>query len=310
MAVIDPSQTPLPHGAYTGGDTVNTGGDWWTQNAPSVRTGVATPQGAASAADPNAWNGIDPRLAQLYQQHGITTPGARGSGFQDAAYWNDLINKTGDWGYVSGRLGSDLSGSGPDAPTGSSYGGNGGSLSNLAPQDLSTGWTQPFTAPTADEAMNSPGIQAALKMGSQAIQRSAAAKGTLLTGGTLKDLTSFANDLGSQAYGDVWNRAMAERQNAQQTFFGNQDRLFGRNLSLAELGSGAAGAGGNLITGAGNATAAGQVGSANANIGALSGIANAAGSVASQMLPQNNSSYTVSLPGVPQSSYKIPNVMY
>jgi len=64
------------------------------------------------------WAGIDPRLAQLYQQHGITKPGAAGSGFTDAGYWNNTLGggAGGDWNYLSNRLGSDLSGNGPDQP--------------------------------------------------------------------------------------------------------------------------------------------------------------------------------------------------
>lgn len=71
---------------------------------------------SAPTVDP--WQGIDPRLVQLYQSHGIMTPGAAGSGFTDANYWNTnaINNAGGDWNYVLNRLGSDLSGTGPDAP--------------------------------------------------------------------------------------------------------------------------------------------------------------------------------------------------
>lgn len=64
------------------------------------------------------WSGIDPRLAKLYQSYGINTPGAAGSGFTDAKYWNDTLNGSagGDWNYIQNRLGSDLAGNGPDTP--------------------------------------------------------------------------------------------------------------------------------------------------------------------------------------------------
>ncbi|SRR5712692_1650942 len=64
--------------------------------------------------DQSAWQGIDPRLANLYQQHGIMTPGAAGSGFGDASYWNSKIGN--DWNYINNRLGADLSGTGTDQP--------------------------------------------------------------------------------------------------------------------------------------------------------------------------------------------------
>ncbi len=308
MAVLDPTQT------------VNTNGDWWQANQPSVRnatspiTNIQTPTGSTptaaqptqQAGDPNAliaqWKQTHPAsnpdlpgLVQFLNSHGLQATQATHAGGQLSD--DKIILNGGMW-----DLGSSFGapgGSWFDSPAvdyndPNAGGSGGGSNTNLSPQNLSTGWTQAFNAPSAEDAMKSPGIQAALKMGEQAIQRSAASKGTLLTGGTLKDLTSFANDLGSQAYGDVWGRAMSERQNAQSTFFGNQDRLFGRNLSLAELGSGAAKTGSDLNTQAGNAAAAGQVGSANANLGALSGIANAAGTIYSGIQARNGSSYTPS----------------
>ncbi len=318
MAVLDPSQ-----------QTVNTGGDWWQANAPSARTSAASTSagspisnlqvanpatntgvtggmapGQTPQGDPNAliaqWKQTHPAsnpdlpgLVQFLNSHGLQATQATHAGGQLSD--DKIILNGGMW-----DLGSSFGapgGSWFDSPAvdyndpNAGGSGGGGSNTNLSPQNLSTGWTQAFNAPSAEDAMNSPGIQAALKMGEQAIQRSAASKGTLLTGGTLKDLTSFANDLGSQAYGDVWGRAMSERQNAQSTFFGNQDRLFGRNLSLAQLGSGAANTGSDLNTQAGNAAAAGQVGSANANLGALSGIANAAGTTYSGIQARNQSSY-------------------
>ncbi len=303
---IDPS---IPSGLVG-----QNGQDWWGQNAPtaapSTRLGYnpppqtfatsqpgfagATPQPqGGQTADPNAiiaqWkqshpasNPDLPGLVKLLNDNGLQATQATHAGGQLSD--DKIILNGGMW-----DLGSSFGGQGGqwfDAPqvdyndpNANPNARQGGSNQNLSPQDLSTGWTQGFTAPTAEEAMNSPGIQAALKMGSQAIQRSAASKGTLLTGGTLKDLTTFANDLGSQAYGDVWSRAMGERQNAQSTFFHNQDNLFNRNLSLAQLGQGSANNASSYETQAGNAQAAGQVGSANAWGGAIGDIAGDIGSL-------------------------------
>jgi hypothetical protein len=166
-------------------------------------------------------------------------------------------------------------------------GGPPGSMSNLyTPSDLTAGWTQPFAAPTMDQFMNSPGIQAGLQLGQQALERSAASKGTLLTGGTLKDLSAFANDYASQKYGDVYGRAFGEYQDAKNTFFQNQGNLFNRNFSLAQLGENAAtqsglqgqnyaNAAGNLYGDLGNAQSAGTIGSANAWMPTLGAGANA-----------------------------------
>ena len=91
-----------------------------------------TPNGTGTSTNSSnsAWGGIDPRLQQLYQSYGVNTPGAQGSGFTDASYWNGVLQKTGDWGYVSGRLGSDLSGKGPDTPGSGDVGNTSGNSSN------------------------------------------------------------------------------------------------------------------------------------------------------------------------------------
>jgi len=77
--------------------------------------GSAAPSATGAPAQPGqpATGNLDPRLSALYQKYGVT-PGARGSGLTDAAYWNDKI-RTGDAGYFLGRLEQDLAGKGPDA---------------------------------------------------------------------------------------------------------------------------------------------------------------------------------------------------
>jgi hypothetical protein len=63
-----------------------------------------------------------------------------------------------------------------------------------------------FVAPTYDEAFNDQGFQFALKEGRDALEKSAAAKGTLLTTGTLKDLDTFSQGAASQQYDKVYGR--------------------------------------------------------------------------------------------------------
>lgn len=65
-----------------------------------------------------------------------------------------------------------------------------------------------FQAPSYEEAMRDPGYQFALKQGTDALQGSAAAKGTLRTSGTLKDLMQYGQGMAAQQYGDVYNRAL------------------------------------------------------------------------------------------------------
>src|SRR5262245_3044053 len=109
-----------------------------------------------------------------------------------------------------------------------------------------------------------PGYQFRLGEGLKALERSAAAKGTLLTGGTLKGLNRYAQDYASNEF-----------QNRYARLFGEQQNRFNQLRSLAGLGqASAAGVGeaagaygrsaGDLLTQIGNAQAGGIVGGANA----------------------------------------------
>lgn len=114
-----------------------------------------------------------------------------------------------------------------------------------------------------------PGYQFRLDQGTQALERSAAARGGLLSGGTLKDLTDYQQGAASQEYGNAYNRF----NNDQSSRFNRLASLAGigqtSNNSLANVGANTANNIGNNIIGAGNATAAGYVGSANALNGAI-----------------------------------------
>jgi uncharacterized protein YcbK (DUF882 family) len=123
-----------------------------------------------------------------------------------------------------------------------------------------------------------PAYQFDLNQGLQAIQRSAAAKGGLMSGGTLKSLNDYAQGQASNEYQNSYNR-----------FMNNQNTQFNRLASLAGLGQTANGAigqagmnmannVGNNIMGAANASGAAQIASGNAigsTLGSLgTGLAN------------------------------------
>lgn len=128
--------------------------------------------------------------------------------------------------------------------------------------------------PTGLDYTNDPGVQARLKMGTDAIQNSAAAKGTLLSGKSLADLNSYAQDYASNEYGNAFNRALQ-----------SQDAVFGRNLNLAQLGLAGAGQlssaygsnatnSGNLITNQGNANAAANIAQGNNDASTIANLGN------------------------------------
>lgn len=133
-----------------------------------------------------------------------------------------------------------------------------------------------------------PGYQFRMQQGTDAIQRSAAALGSLGSGSTLKALTNYSQDYASNEY-----------QNAYSRFTNNQSQRFNRLASLAGLGQTGNGvtaqAGmnsaneiGGYMTGAANAQGAAGIASANAWGNALSGTANTGmqGLMLSRLAPQ------------------------
>lgn len=68
--------------------------------------------------------------------------------------------------------------------------------------------SEAFRAPDEAAVYADPGYQFRLKAGQEALERSAAARGTLLTGGTMKDLTAYQQDLASQEYQKAYDRAL------------------------------------------------------------------------------------------------------
>ncbi len=73
-----------------------------------------------------------------------------------------------------------------------------------------------FVAPTAQEAANAPGTQFALQQAQLGSERSAAAKGSILSGGFQKELGNYLANVGSGLYGNTFN------QKLQGTGFNNQ----------------------------------------------------------------------------------------
>ena len=69
-----------------------------------------------------------------------------------------------------------------------------------------------FRPPTAADMARDPGYQFRLAQGQQALERSAAARGGLLSGGLARNLADYSQGLASQEYGQVYNRALGQNQ--------------------------------------------------------------------------------------------------
>jgi len=65
-----------------------------------------------------------------------------------------------------------------------------------------------FVRPDAQSILSAPGYQARLQSGEDALQRSAASKGLLRSGGTLKDLIQYGQNFASNEYNNEFNQAL------------------------------------------------------------------------------------------------------
>ena len=84
-----------------------------------------------------------------------------------------------------------------------------------------------FTAPTSGSLASDPGFQFRLAQGNQAAQRSAAAHGTLLTGGLQKSLANYNQGMASDEYGNAYNRALSSYTANRDTNQQNYGQLMG-----------------------------------------------------------------------------------
>lgn len=103
----------------------------------------------------------------------------------------------------------------------------------------------------SDQFRSSPGYMEGLNEGIGAIDRSAAGRGGIMSGNTLRDLTRFGNDYASKGFGDYYNRiagianqgynatgaTAGARQNLGQGVAGIQQNE-GNQLANADLASG------------------------------------------------------------------------
>ena len=134
-----------------------------------------------------------------------------------------------------------------------------------------------------DQFQQDPGYAFRQAEGMKALERSAAARGNLLSGSTLKGVQRFGQDLASQEYQNAFNRFQTERAARLNPL----QSLMGSGQSAANVMTGAAGQMGQNeatnIYGAGQARASGYIGQANALNTALGQI----GGIASSLPEQN-----------------------
>jgi hypothetical protein len=122
-----------------------------------------------------------------------------------------------------------------------------------------------------------PGYQFAMDEGTRAVEGSAAARGNLLGGGTLKALTRFGQGTADQQYGSYLDRFLKAANIGQNAA-----------AQTGSFGADASGRIGGYITDAGAAQAGGYLGQAKAFSDLVSNITNAGGYLAGRTGALNN----------------------
>lgn len=220
--------------------------DWFTTNAPATPPPPApTPPGPSAAgydlkklrdalaAHPE--RATPENLKAFIAAHpefatGVTIGGSKGNKLYapGGAYLADVIrgtsgpNPSWDWDESTGG----------SASTGSLGLGDFGSLAKR--------WDKTFVAPSADEVRNSPGYQFARDEGIHGIEASRAQQGTLLAGGTSKDIGTFATNLADTMYQTKYQNALSEYAQAYNIFRNDNNDIFNRFDTLSARGTSAA----------------------------------------------------------------------
>jgi hypothetical protein len=120
-----------------------------------------------------------------------------------------------------------------------------------------------------------PGYGFRLSEGQKALDRTAASRGGLLSGATLKGAQRYGQDLASQEYQNAYNRYQTNRANQLNPLQSLSGQGQTTANTLGSAGQNYANSAGEAYMGAGNARASGYMGSANSWNQALGGAANA-----------------------------------
>jgi hypothetical protein len=184
-----------------------------------------------------------------------------------------------------------------------------------------------FKAPSAEQARQAPGYQFGLQEGLGAQQASAAANGTLLTGGTQAALNQNAQNYADTNYNNVYNQALQTYGTNYNNWANQKTSEYNRLAGMAGMGQTAANTMNtdglqstsqmaNTLTNTGQqvgqqnnnaaaATASGYVGAGNAYSGMASGLGNSL-----SQLMMMRSLYGGSGSGGSGGSYSNPNDMF
>jgi hypothetical protein len=217
------------------------------QPPPAQYTNTGASGGLTPTGDPSQWlqdqisHGVPPQTAidALNAAGGAYAalkadyyPGNNTIGLANGTYLTP--NPQGVWGPVT---------RGPEGGAGGSAANPGalpvtpfGGIGSTPDPYVSPQWTggpaptapqlQAFTAPTEAQLEASPGYQSRLAAGLLAENRSAAAHGTVLNGGTQQALARYGQDYASNEYQNLFGQSLATNQNNNAVTQGNFGNAF------------------------------------------------------------------------------------
>lgn len=159
---------------------------------------------------------------------------------------------------------------------------------------LNQPWTTPFSF-SGVNLQNDPAYNFDLAQGQQAIQRSAAAQGGLVSGGALKDLNDYSQGFAANQYQQSYQNALAQYQQAYNIFRNNSTDSFNKQAAIAGVGQVST----NYLGAAGQSAAAnnaniaqtGAAGQAAGMMGVSNAIQNGINGTANWFASQDRSSY-------------------
>ncbi len=172
----------------------------------------------------------------------VYSDGQTRSGWSE--YWDNRFGIPGNEGAAAGDKGgaSTLVQGGQGQTLGQMAGGGfspnaqNGVASFNAPGLLAP-YTKEFQGTDINTILNAPAFQAAQANGIDELGRSAAARGTLLTGGFGKDLMKYSMGLGLGELNNQFNRDLSSYTTNRDTFQSNQNNAFNKLSSFANTGA-------------------------------------------------------------------------
>lgn len=225
--------TPGPDGTVTGNITFNNqvtapGSNWGAAQTPEHTLQVAMEHGLTGQAAADYVNKIFPNSVNWRADRNFFDfPGSNSYVHQpDAGGYSgkwDLVQRGADGGGSTGNADAlaSMAGLGPFNYSGPGQQQFTPKTGDFTPETMVN--PDPFVAPTLSDT-NDPGYAFRLAQAKDSVESAAAARGTLLTTGTLADVSQRVGDQASAEYANVYSRAFDTYKNAfSQSLQTNQE---------------------------------------------------------------------------------------